>query len=144
MTLPTTDDGWKAELDAFLKDWGFPCVGAWDGFHVYISSDLKKLFHFKKRYSVTNMGLIAANKRLLWAGVSAPGSVRDSTLLQSSSIFHEIEPGHVLPHNVLTLSGYKEIPLGMVGDSAFPSRPWLLKASILEARTSLQNRRNGS
>ena len=30
VTLPTTEDKGNAELDAFLKDWGFPCVGAWD------------------------------------------------------------------------------------------------------------------
>ena len=53
VTLPTTEGGWKAELDAFLKDRGFPCVGAWDCFHVYISSNLKKFFNFKNRYSVT-------------------------------------------------------------------------------------------
>ena len=128
VAFSTTEDGWKAELNAFLEDWGFPCVGAWDGFHVYISSNLKNFFNFKKRYSVTNMGLIAANKRFLWAGVGAPGSVHDSTLLQSAPIFHQIESGHVLPHNVLTLPGHGEIPLVMVGDSAFPSRPWLLKA----------------
>ena len=70
MTLPIAEDGWKSELDAFLKYWGFPCViGAWDGFHVYISSNLKKFFKFKKRYSVTNKGLIAAKKRFLLAGV---------------------------------------------------------------------------
>ena len=69
VTLPTTEDEWRAELNAFLKDWGFPCVGARDSFHVYISSNLKNLFNFKKRYSVTNMGLVAANKRFLWAGV---------------------------------------------------------------------------
>ena len=88
--------------------------------------------------------MIAANKKFLWAGVGAPGSVHDSTLVQFSPIFHEIESGHLLPHNVLTLPGYEQIPLGMVGDSAFPSRPWLLKASIFKARTSLQNRRIGS
>ena len=60
-------------------------------------------FNFKKRYSVTNKGLITANKRFLWTGVGAPGSVHDSTLLQSSTIFYEIESGHVLPHNVLIL-----------------------------------------
>ena len=62
------------------------------------------------------MGLIAANKRFLWARVGAPGSVHDSTLLQSAPIFHQIESGHVLPHNVLTLPGHGEIPLVMVGD----------------------------
>ena len=30
VTLPTTEDEWKAELKAFLEDWGFPCLGEWD------------------------------------------------------------------------------------------------------------------
>ena len=119
VTLPTTEDGWKAELNALLKD----CVGAWDGFNVYIRSNLKKSFNFKKRYSVTIKGLIAANKRFLWAGVGAPGSVHDSTLLQSSPIFHDLESGHVLPHNVLTFSGYEQILLGMVGTVPFLHAP---------------------
>lgn len=128
VNLPSTEKEWKDELTAFLKDYGFPCVGAWDGFHVYISSNLKNFFNFKKRYSVTNMGLVGANKRFLWAGVGVPGSVHDSTLLQSSPIFSEIESGHILPNNVLSLPGYGEVPLAMVGDSAFPARSWLLKA----------------
>ena len=48
VTLPTTEDRGKAELDAFLKDWGFPCVGAWDDFHVYISSDLRNFLTVRK------------------------------------------------------------------------------------------------
>ena len=58
VTLPTTKDGWKAELDAFLKDWGLPCV----------SSNLKDIFNFKKRYCVTNVGLITANKQHIFLG----------------------------------------------------------------------------
>ena len=92
--MPSAEIEWKAELTAFLKDYGFPCVGAWDGFH--ISCNLKNFFSFKKRYSITNMGLVGANKRFLCAGVGAPGSVHDSTLFQSSSIFNEIESGNVL------------------------------------------------
>jgi len=63
--LPKTEEERKAELTSFLEDWEFSCVGAWDGFHVYISSNLKNFFSFKKRYSVTNMGLIGCNKRFL-------------------------------------------------------------------------------
>ena len=128
VTLPSTEEEWKNELKAFLKDWGFPCVAAWDGFHVYICSNLKNFYSFKKRYSVTNMGLIAANKRFLWAGVGAPGSMHDSTLLKSSPIFNEIESGHVLPNCQMNLPGFGNIPLGTVGDSAFPARSWLMKA----------------
>ena len=127
VTLPFTEQEWEAELTAFLEDYGFPCVGTWDGFHVYISSNLKNFYSFKKRYSITNMGLVGANKRFLWAGVGAPGSVHDSTL-KSSSIFNEIESGNVLPNKVLSLPRYGEIPFTMVGDSAFPARSWLLKA----------------
>lgn len=47
------------------------------------------------------MGFVGANKRFLWADVGAPGSVHDSTLLQSSPIFTDIESGQVLPDNVL-------------------------------------------
>ena len=98
VVLPSNEDEWKAELNGFLEDWGFPCIGAFDGFHVYTS---RNFYNFKKPNSVTNMGFVGANKRFLWAGVGAPGSVHDSTLLQSSPIFTDIESGQVLPDNVL-------------------------------------------
>ena len=128
VTLPLTEEDWQNELKAFPKDWGFPCVAAWDGFHVYICSNLKNFYSRQKRYSVTNMGLIAAKKRFLWAVVRAPGSMRDSTLLKSSPIFSRIESGHVLPNCQMNLPGFGNIPLATVGDSAFPARPWLMKA----------------
>ena len=68
------------------------------------------------------MGLIASNKRFLWAGVGAPGSMHDLTLFQSTDIFNAIETGHCIPHQVLELLGYGQIPFTTVGDAAFPSR----------------------
>ena len=46
--LPRNEEEWKEELRCFLENWEFPCVAAWDGFHVYISSNLKNFFSFKK------------------------------------------------------------------------------------------------
>lgn len=74
------------------------------------------------------MGLIASNKRFFWAGVGAPGSMHDSTLLQSTDIFNAIETSHCIPHQVLELPGYGQIPFTTVGDAAFPSCSWLIKA----------------
>ena len=74
------------------------------------------------------MWLIGHNKRFLWAGVGAPGSMHDSTLLQSCPIFNAFEQGDVLPNKSLNLPEYGEIPLVTVGDSPFPSRIWLMKA----------------
>ena len=93
--LPRNRAEWKHELESFLENWEFPCVGAWDGFHVYVSTKLKNYFSFKKRYSVSSMGFIASNKRFLWAAVGAPGSVHDSRLLKSRDLFAEIQQGHV-------------------------------------------------
>ena len=39
--LPRPDEEWEVELKGFLENYEFPCVGAWDGFHVYVSSKLK-------------------------------------------------------------------------------------------------------
>ena len=64
------------ELTGFIENYGFPCVGARDGFHVYLNSKLKNNFSFKKRYSRTNLGLVSCNKRFLCVGVSTPGSER--------------------------------------------------------------------
>ena len=36
--LPSTDPEWEVEVRGFLENYKFPSVGAWDGFHVYISS----------------------------------------------------------------------------------------------------------
>ena len=91
--MPKGIDEWTDELKNFLKNWQFPCVGAWDGFHVYVSTNLKNFYSFKKRYSITNMALIGYNKRFLWADVGAPGSTHDARLLRTSRIYSDIENG---------------------------------------------------
>lgn len=88
------------------------------------------------------MALIASNKRFLWAGVGAPGSIHDSTLLQSSDIFSSIEAGHCLPNQVLNLPGYGEIPFATVCDAAFPPRSWLLKAFPHSTKDAKENNFN--
>ena len=125
--LPRNRAEWKHELESFLENWEFPCVGAWDGFHVYVSTKLKNYFSFKKRYSVSSMGFIASNKRFLWAAVGAPVSVHDSRLLKSCDLFAEIQQGHVFPNTVLRTREYGDIPITTVGDSAFPRYTWLIK-----------------
>ena len=125
--LPRNRAEWKRELESFLEDWEFPCVGAWDGFHVYVSTKLKNYFSFKKRYSVSSMGFVGSNKRFLWAAVGAPGSTHDSRLLKSCDLFAEIQQGHVFPNAVLRTREYGDIPFTTVGDSAFPRYTWLMK-----------------
>ena len=69
--LPNTDEKWRAEIKVFLENYEFPCVDTWYGFHVYISAKLKNYFSFKKRYSISNIGLDGFNKRFVYAAVGA-------------------------------------------------------------------------
>ena len=104
--LPRTAEEWSNELKGFIENWEFPCVGAWYGFHVYVSTTLKNFYSYKKRYSVTNMGFIGYNKRFMFAAVGAPGSTHDSRLLQNCDVYAKIEEGNILPKSSLNLHPY--------------------------------------
>ena len=125
--LPRNSAEWKQELESFLEKWEFPCVGALDGFHVYVSTKLTNYFNFKKRYSVSSLGFTASNKRFLWAAVGAPGSTHDSRLLKSCDLFADIQQGRIFPSSVLRTREYGDILFTTVGDSAFPCYTWLMK-----------------
>ena len=125
--LPTTDEEWLSELRGFVENYGFPCIGAWDGFHIYINSKEKCNYSFKKRYTINNLALTSYNKRFLYAAVGAPGSTHDSRMLRESSFFDNVMNGEAIPDRTFTLGDYGDIPLITVGDSAFPRFSWLIK-----------------
>ena len=138
VTLPSSEQEWEAELRGFIENYEFPCVGAWDGFHVYISSKLKSFFSFKKRYTMSNLALVGFNKRILYAAVGAPGSTHDARMLRNTEIYQQILNGDIIPNITIHLDGAGEIPLVTVGDSAFPRHPWLLKGYNEETRDPQQ------
>ena len=51
----------EVELRRFIENYEFPCVGTWDGFHVYVSFKLKQFCNFKKSYTMTNLALVGNN-----------------------------------------------------------------------------------
>ena len=60
------EDELKEELKRFIENYGFPLVGAWDGFDVHISSKLKNFYNFKRRCSVSNMVLVGYKTNGFW------------------------------------------------------------------------------
>ena len=136
--MPQTDDEWKTELKGFIENYEFPCIGAWDGFHVYVGSKLKSYFSFKKRYSMSSLGLVGYNKRFLHAAVGAPGSTHDGRILRTLRLYQQIVAGKVIPDKGVDLQGSGRIPLVSVTDSAFPKHSWLIKAYTDEATDAQQ------
>ena len=101
--LPRTDEEWEAELKGFLENYEFPCVGAWNGFHLYVSSKLKSYFSYKKRYSMSNLALVSFNNKFLYCAVGAPGSTHDARMLRNSAIYQKIVTGRPIPDRVIDL-----------------------------------------
>ena len=128
MRLPLTEGEWELDLRVFIKNYEFPCVSAWDGFHVYVSSKLKQSYSFKKHYTITNLALVGKNNRILYAAIEILGSTHDGRMLQSAQLYQVLTRGNVVPNNIqVHLEGSGEIPLCTIGDSTFPRHSWLLK-----------------
>ena len=62
--LPTTDSEYEAEIRGFLENYEFTCVGAWDGFHVKVSSKFKSYFSFFKDKISTESSFSCSVQRL--------------------------------------------------------------------------------
>ena len=113
-------------------------MGAWDGFHVYVSSKLKSYFSLKLRCSMSNLRLVSYNKKFLYCAVGAPGSTHDARTLRNSAIYQKIVTGHTIPDKVIDLGQHGKIPLVTAGDTAFPKHAWLIKVF----RKDTSNRRD--
>ena len=61
VVLPESAYAWKQEVIGFIENYEFSSIAAWDGFQVYSGTKLKKHYSFKKRYSISNMGLSSVN-----------------------------------------------------------------------------------
>ena len=68
--------------------------------HIYVNSNLKNYFSFKKRYSMANLDLVRFNMDFLYAAVGACGSTDDGKILKESSIYTAISDGDIMPEYV--------------------------------------------
>ena len=122
------EDEWKEELRGFIENYEFPCLGAWNGFHVYISSKLKNLYSFKHRHSVSSVALVRYNKQFLDAAVEPQVSTDDACFLRHTELFRKIITSQGLLNKTVELNDYGEIPIVAVGDSAFSKVSCVVKA----------------
>ena len=122
--LPSSEEEWGQEFKSFIENYGFPCVGAWDGFHVNITH-LKKHYSFKNKYTVSSMGFVGHSKRFLHLTTGAPWSTHDVRLLRHCSLFHTICNGGGIPSKSVSLGNANEIPLITIGHGTFSRLPCL-------------------
>ena len=126
--LPIGEEEWVQECKSFIKNYEFPCVGVWDGFHVNITTHLKNHYSFQSKYTESSLGLVEHNKRFLHLTTGVTGSTHDARLLRHCSLFRTICNGDGIPNKSVSLGNAGEIPLITTDDSAFPRLPLLIKA----------------
>ena len=83
-------------------------------------------YNWKGFYSVVLQGLVDANYRFIDIYVGWPGSVHDARVFAHSSLYNKIMTGNLLPDKTEKLHGV-DVPLYMIGDSAYPLQSWLMK-----------------
>ena len=114
----------------FKAKWGVPqCFGAIDGTHIPVSVPSENHTDYYNRkgwYSMPIQGLVDANYCFLDICVGWPGSVHDARVFVHSSLYKRITENHLIPNKTEQISSI-DVPLYMIGDSAYPMQSWLMK-----------------
>jgi len=104
-------------------------VGAIDGSHIRIKAPKDSAVDYFSRYQQHDFIIQAVvDGRKLFMDFSAgyPGSMHDGRVLRRSAIYGRAEQGDILSMPTVDVNGHQLRPY-LVGDSAYPLTPWLMK-----------------
>ena len=114
----------SSQLRGFIENYEFPCFGARDGFHIYVSSKIKSYFNLKK---TSSLGIVGYNKSFLYAAAGVPCSAVDGTMLNKTRLCQSILNGEILPEKAMTFESSGKYSVCDKCDSVFPRHLSLLK-----------------
>ena len=132
ITCPVKAEDWQKIADDFASRWNLPnCIGAIDGKHVSIKCPPRGgsvFYNYKHFYSIVLMALVDADYKFMTVDVGAPGAGSDGGVFANMELRECFEDGSIgLPAPSPLPGGDTPIGYYMVGDDAFPLRPWLMK-----------------
>ncbi|CAM4652467.1 unnamed protein product [Caretta caretta] len=109
---------------------GFPnCGGAINGMHISIlrpDHPGSQYINRKGYFSVVLQALVDHKGRFTRINVGWPGKVHDTRIFRNSGLFEQLQEGTYFPDQKITF-GDVEMPIVILGDSAFPLIPWVMK-----------------
>lgn len=118
--VPNTNEEWKIIEEGFRKRWNFPkCYGAIDGKHFNIIAPPNcgsQFFNYKKHNSIILLALVDHDYCFSFLDVGANGTASDGGVYNNSSLALALENKTLIPDGGV-----------IVGDDAFPLKPYLMK-----------------
>ena len=132
VSVPSTEDQWKAISNEFRLEWNFPhCIGALDGKHIAMECPHdggSASFNYKNFHSIVLMAICDARYCFTLVDIGGYGRENDAGLLSQSPFGQALEKGKEklnipAPEPV----GSFNLPYVFMGDEIFPLKPWLMK-----------------
>lgn len=131
--MPYTEEQFKEKMKDMNDRWQFPfCWSAIDGCHIPIkcppggATSCKEYHNFKNFYSVVLMAMVDSRYRFIWGSCGFPGNSHDAIIFQATELWERIKEHNFIPDIGHKVADVTIRPL-IIGDSAFPFQPWLLK-----------------
>ncbi|KAI5725803.1 hypothetical protein M8J77_020358 [Diaphorina citri] len=133
MMPPPGPEDWKKIGKKFEDMWNFPnCLGALDGKHVVIQAPCNSgslYFNYKHTFSIVLLALVDADYNFIAVDIGAYGRNSDKGIFMDDS-----ELGKALENGNMNIPTHQELPGTnieaphvIVGDAAFPLKPYFLR-----------------
>lgn len=132
LQVPSTEDEWKEVSREFFSKWNFPhCIGAMDGKHVGIkcpANSGSNFYNYKNFFSIVLFAIVDADYKFLYVDVGKNGRISDGGIFANTPIYEKLENKDLqIPGDEPLPDRVKRIPYMIVGDDAFPLKPYLMK-----------------
>ena len=133
----------KETVKGFQDKWGIPqFAGSIDGSHIPVKPpELNHTDYYNRKgfYSVVVQAVVDHNLLFTDLYIGWPGSVHDARVLASSALYNKCNNGEFLQGDSLRVNG-TTLPIFLIGDSAYPLLPWLIKPFAMSASMSAQQK----
>ncbi|KAG1968288.1 hypothetical protein F2P79_003242 [Pimephales promelas] len=125
---------WEDIALAFEDRWNFPnCIGALDGKHIYITALPKSgslFYNYKGSFSIVLLALVDGNYKFIAIQVGDFGKSSDGGVYSNSTLGRAMKEKTLSVPEEKCLPGTEDLgrlPYVMVGDAAFPLKPYLMR-----------------